>query len=424
MCRLAAPLTVHAAGNPALKMQHWMKNQLVKESYAEKWEDIVRSGAARSVNHVSEASNQSPSKEGVKAIDPTDPDALSRLPAEFGTKDKVPAKGTAPMGPQDYADGAQWTARDGTMQRRESEQPGGNNGGIKDAARDSGYIGGDGAKLNGAMSQQDSSSATDTASSETSATASDQSSQQDRDSGAREQPQGRGQVPDQAGAETSKMGEGLALPGSRKTQQLRSTSASSDGAKEDGARLDSGRQVSASSDSDWWREVTAASKRNDCSSTASALSSKKGQQDGAGQHRNDGAGNRQHGAEPSKQIMQDGASRPSSSNTSSQASPASSTSNNGAASSSSSQRASSGQNASSSSSSSSTSPTHGLSRQDQSTSRASSSSHAPHNTEEESDRKRRIQEVKEVASKIENQMPGQKVGMTHPLQFAFIVSGK
>ena len=415
-------------GNPALKMQHWMKNQLVKESYAEKWEDIVRSGAASSVNRVSENNTQSPSKEGAKPKDPTAADSASRLPAEFGTKDKVPAKGTAPMGPQDYADGSQWTARDGTMQRWESGKNGGSNGVVKNGARDSGYIGGDGAKLNGATSQQDSSSATNKASTGTSATASDRLNQQDGDSGGRAQPQGVGQVPDQAGSPKSNTRARESSSTSASSNGARSDGAKSDGAKVDGAKSDGAKSISASSDSDWWREVTAASKRNDCSSTTSALSSKPSQQNGTGQHASDGAGNKQNGAQPNKHSEQDGANYPSSSSSpssiSSQASPASSASSDGtgSSSSSSSERASSDRNASSSSSSSSL-PMHGLSRQNQSTSTASSSRSAPLSPEEESDRERRTQEVQEVASKIENQMPGQKVGMTNPLQLP-LFSGK
>ena len=112
------------AGNPALKMQHWMKNQLVKESYADKWEDIVRSGNMDKAAHLFGESSQ------------------TRLPAEFGTKDKVPARGTAPMGLSDYKDGSQWADRndvlghqgthDLTSHPEEPEYP-------------KGYLGGDGA---------------------------------------------------------------------------------------------------------------------------------------------------------------------------------------------------------------------------------------------------------------------------------------
>ncbi|KAI4202517.1 MAG: hypothetical protein LQ350_002460 [Teloschistes chrysophthalmus] len=112
-------------GNPALKMQHWMKNQLVKESYTDKWEDIVRSGNAQHA---------------------ASPDASSqtKLPAEFGTKDKVPAPGTAPMGLSDYKDSRQWADRKQQLEQQGSGDP---SKGSEKSTSPKGYLGGDGAQV-------------------------------------------------------------------------------------------------------------------------------------------------------------------------------------------------------------------------------------------------------------------------------------
>lgn len=102
-----------------------MKNQLVKESYTDKWEDIVRSGNAQH---------------------PASPEASSqtKLPAEFGTKDKVPAPGTAPMGLSDYKDSRQWADRKQQLEQQGSGDP---SKGSDKPASPKGYLGGDGAQI-------------------------------------------------------------------------------------------------------------------------------------------------------------------------------------------------------------------------------------------------------------------------------------
>lgn len=126
---------VHSAvGNPALKMQHWMKNQLVKESYSDKWEDIVRSSSS------------------MKQPEPCPTDSSStKLPAEFGTKDKVPASGTAPMGLSDYKDKAQWADRKEVLETQGSGNP---KEGSRKSTNPEGFLGGDGARLSSADSAQ------------------------------------------------------------------------------------------------------------------------------------------------------------------------------------------------------------------------------------------------------------------------------
>lgn len=370
---------MYAAGNPALKMQHWMKNQLAKESYAEQWEDIVRAGAASSVKRNSRANTSTPAPEDSKGQFPaTGSASASRLPAEFGTNSKVPAKGTAPMGPQDYADGSQWTEREGTMQRRESDR----NGAKADGARDRGYIGGDGAKLDGAVRQQATDGAKDLASS-----SDDSSGRAQKGSAAqasRKQPQGSTQLPDQASAATAGGSNGAGPISSAGPGPSAATSASSHGSKPDGGKVES-----PSSDSDWWREVTAASRKNDCSSTASALSPKQ-------QHRQNGANGStaelwNNTKQDTKSVQQNGSASPSSSS-----STGSSTSKTSAdsdlRSSSPSETVSYGKDASS---------MHGLEGQSQ---RASSSNNAPLSPEDKADIERRTQEVKELASQIESQV--------------------
>lgn len=369
-------------------MQHWMKNQLVKESYAEQWEDIVRSGAASSVRRRSETSIISPAGDASKGKAPANGSApTSKLPAEFGAKDKVPARGTAPMGPQDYADGSQWTERDGTIQRRETAEDGANS---EDGARDRGYIGGDGAKLGGAVRHQATDGAKDLASSIH--TSEDQDRQDSSSKASPEQSQGSQQLPDQARAQPSG-GHGAGLGSNREAGQAVAASASSS----NGAKPDGGKDVSASNDSDWWRELTAASKKNDCTSAGSAASSNQNQQNGA---------RPQQGANQGTKAGQKGGAAPPASSTTT----ASSTSRDGAGpipppSSSSSDRASSGWDTSSSS------PRQGLGGQTGSTSRASGSKSASLSLEEKADIERRTQDVKELASKIENQVPGMKVGL-------------
>lgn len=373
---------MYAAGNPALKMQHWMKNQLAKESYAEQWEDIVRAGAASSVkrNSSPRPSTSTPAEADSKGQLPaTGSASASRLPAEFGTSSKVPAKGTAPMGPQDYADGSQWTEREGTIQRRESDTDGAKPDSSV-GARDRGYIGGDGANLDGAVRQQATNGAKDLASS------SDDSSGRDQEGSAaqapRKQPQGSTQSPDQASAGAG--GNNGAGPiSSSGAGPSAASSASSNGSKPDG-----GKAVSASNDSDWWREVTAASRKNDCSSTGSSLSPKQHQQSGA----NGSAAKMWNNTEQDKKsVQQNGSASPSSSSpTSSSTSQTSADSDS--RSSSPSETVSYGRDASS---------MHGLEGQSQ---RASSSNNAPLSPEDKADIDRRTQEVKELASQIENQV--------------------
>lgn len=363
-----------AAGNPALKMQHWMKNQLAKESYAEQWEDIVRAGAASSVKRNSRPSTSTPAEEDSKGQLPAAGSAsASRLPAEFGTNSKVPAKGTAPMGPQDYADGSQWTEREGTLQRRESDK----NGAKADGAGDRGYIGGDGAKLDGAVRQQATDGAKDLAS------FSYDASGRDEEDNSRKQSQGSTQLPDQASAAGAGGNNRAGPVSSSGAGPSAATSASSNGSKPDG-----GKGKSASNDSDWWREVTVASRKNDCSSTASSLSPK--------QHRQNGANGSTAGSwnvtqQDTKSVQQNGSASPSSSSPTS-SSISKSSADSDSLSSSPSETISYGKDASS---------MHGLEGQSQ---RASSSNTAPLSPEDKADIDCRTQEVKELASQIENQV--------------------
>ena len=364
-----------------------MKNQLAKESYAEQWEDIVRSGAASSVKRHSESSTSAPSGEGSEGQPSATGSApTSRLPAGFGTRDKVPAKGTAPMGPQDYDDGSQWTERNGTLQRWESDKDSAK-AESSDGARDGGYIGGDGANVGGADRQQVTDGATDLASSSQKLSGQDQ--EDSTLAASRKQPQGSGQLPDQARASAARGNNGAGPISNSGARQSASTSASSNGSKPDG-----GKDRLASNDSDWWREVTAASKKNDCSSAVSALTPKPGHHNGA----NGSTAGVQNGAKQDmKSMQQDGAGSPSSSSSSS-----SITSRKRAdaesLSPSPSERVSFSKDTSSSSS------MHGLRGQSQNTSRASSSKNAPLSSEDKADIAHRTQEVKELASKIENQV--------------------
>ena len=359
-----------------------MKNQLAKESYADQWEDIVRSGAASSVKRHSETSiegskGQAPSK-GLA------PD--TRLPAEFGTKDQIPAKGTAPMGPQDYHDGSQWTERDGTLQRRDSDKDG-HQADSSDKARDRGYIGGDGAILDGAVSQQAINDATELASFNQTLSGPDQ--EDSTFAASRKQHQGSEQLPDQAQAPASGERNGAGPESRSGAEQAATTSASSHGSKPD-----EGKAELASNDSDWWREVTAASKKNDCSSAASALTPKPSQQNGA----NGSTAVVWNGAKQDmKSLQQDGASSPSSSSSTSSHTSRKRTDPE-QLSSSPSERVSFGKDTSSLSS------MHGLEGQSQRTSRESGSKDAPLSPEDKADIARRTQEVKELASKIEHQV--------------------
>ena len=365
-----------------MKMQHWMKNQLAKESYAEQWEDIVRSGAASSVKRQSSTSTSAPAAEGKGQSPATSSAPAPRLPTEFGTKDKVPAKGTAPMGPQDYQDGSQWTERDGTMQRRES----GTDGAKADSsngARDRGYVGGDGANPSDAIRQQATDNATDLASS--SRNSSGEVQEDSTLAASEKQHQGSGKLSDQP-RESGDNGAGPVS--SSRAGQSGMTSASSNGSKPDG------KAKSASNDSDWWREVTAASKKNDCSSAASALTPKPNQQNGA----NGSTAGMWNGAKQDlKSVQRDGAGSPSSSSSSS-SSVSRKRTDPETPSPSFSERVSFGKDTSSSSS------MHGSEGQSQSTSRASSSKNAHLSPEDKADIARRTQEVKELASKIENQV--------------------
>ena len=189
-CQWAKTNMFVTPGNPALKMQHWMKNQLVKESYTEKWEDIVRSGSINSHPQTDK------------------PSTTTRVPAEFGTKDKVPAKGTAPMGLSDYADPAQWTTRGGKVRRREphvqSEPESQGSSGKTDSAKDGGYIGGDGASADGFIKQGFQNAADQSSSASTS-----QPSHQHQENGLKQAPntaQTSGQQSDRATQQASDSG--------------------------------------------------------------------------------------------------------------------------------------------------------------------------------------------------------------------------
>ena len=376
-----------------------MKNQLVKESYAEKWEDIVRSGNPSSP--------------------PQAPESGVRLPAEFGTKDKVPAKGTAPMGPSDYADGSQWTERDGNLQRREhshipdlsSVTNSGGNDVEEDGAKDKGgYFGGDGASLNGAArpaSSNQSSSSNGAGSVKDMHLSSQQRSE--IEGHLDNQPQGSGQLPDQGPSQPSNRHNGATPPASKDSGQAGGPSSGSDGAST------SGRTPSAAlDDSDWWREVTAASKKADCEDTAAALAPKQGQSKAGGrlvdgskaksQAEQDILGNSQRKAD--SKASQNGAVAPSSSSQSSEAARGSGHSTHAGppSSSSSSQRASSRENSSETPKAS-----------------ANSSRAMPHSPQEQSEMKKKTQEVKEVASKIEGQIAGASQSVSISACFASIL---
>ena len=376
---LADAESAHVAGNPALKMQHWMKNQLVKESYADKWEDIVRSG-------------NTPSP-------PQGTESETRLPAEFGTKDKVPAEGTAPMGLSDYADGSQWTQRDGELERRASgRDPDSNSnsnsnsssddGGKTASAQDGGFVGGDGASLNGAARPSNSSAGSQAPSNGvTSAEGARLSSQQQTDvqGHLQNQPQGSGQVPSQAPAQSSSNHNGAAPPANADRLSSGSNGASSSGS-------DSGV---APSNSDWWREITEASKRSDCKDTASSLKPKQDQPKPSSRQADDSQakaqaeqdifGGKDHDPETqSNSSRQNGASVSSSSST-----PAS--------------RSSSSFPRSTSSSDSSSSKDVSLQTPQAS---ANSSAAAPQSPQEAAEMKKKTQEVRELADKIEGQEGG------------------
>lgn len=374
-------------------MQHWMKNQLVKESYAEKREDIVRSG------HTNSASQASESK--------------LRLPAEFGAKDKVPAKGTAPMGPSDYADGSQWTARDGTMQRQEDGQASNSNSSSKnsdsssashDDAVDGGYMGGDGASANGAI-RQSSADASDQSHSSNGVSRSDGislSEQQRSEIQAHEasQPQKSGHL---AKAHDSSRDNGAAPPGS-----LESGPASLATSGNDGASSSGGKDSTAPSDSDWWREVTEASKKADCKDVEKAMTPKNQIPKASSTPVEE--------SQAKSQAEQDIFGSPQSANGSNTAAKKNAAGQNGAAArnlprDSASQRGISGA-APSDEHASSSSP--GFASMQTPAASDKSSRATPHSPEEEADMKKKKSEAEEVASKLEGQLPepSQKVSIS------------
>ncbi|DBA69924.1 TPA: hypothetical protein ACH3X2_012419 [Trebouxia sp. C0005] len=352
-------------GNPALKMQHWMKNQLVKESYAEKWEDIVRSGNTHSP--------------------PQNTESEARLPAEFGTKDQVPAEGTAPMGLSDYADGSQWTQRDGELERRESCQapdpnPDSNQDSSLDSsaktagAQDGGFVGGDGASLNGAARPNNSSAGSQAPSSgDTTAEQTHVSSQQQRDvqGHLQNKPHGSGQLPNQAPTQSSSKNNGAAPPADAGRLSSGSNGASSSGSN----------SSMAPSDSDWWTEIMEASKRSDCKDTASALSPKQ-HQPKPSSRQVDGSPAR---AEAEQDIFGGKAHDPDSQSNSSRQNGASSSPHT--------------------SSSSDSSSSKGMSMQTPQAS-ANSSTAAPQSPQEAVEMQKKTQEVRELADKIEGQEAG------------------
>ncbi len=365
-------------------MQHWMKNQLVKESYAEKWENIVRSG-------------NTPSP-------PQGTESETRLPAEFGTKDKVPAEGTAPMGLSDYADGSQWTQRDGELGWRESGQSSDSNSnsnlksssdssGKTASAQDGGFVGGDGASLNGAARPNNSSAGSQAPSNGvTSAEGTHLSSQQQTDvqGHLQNRPQGSGQLPSQAPGQSSSKQNGAAPPDHAGRLSSGSNGASSSGSDSD----------VAPSDSDWWREITEASKRSDCKDTASALKPKQNQPKPSSRHVDDSPAK----AQAEQDIFGGKAHDPDSQSNSSR--------QNGASLSSSSKPASRSSSSSPrSASSSDSSSSRGMSMQTPQAS-ANSSTAAPQSPREAAEMKKKTQEVRELADKIEGQESGtsQQVG--------------
>lgn len=359
-------LCVHA-GNPALKMQHWMKNQLVKESYTEKWEDIVRSGSAPAPSETHE---------------PT-----THLPAEFGTTDKVPAKGTAPMGPSDYADGSQWTERDGNLERRENDQASNSNSRFDispdktASARDGGFVGGDGASLDGAKSSSNKQTPTPNGVSSADHTHLSSQQQSELQGHLQDQAQGSGQLPSQGQSQPSSWDNGASPQGSRDSSQVDDATPGSNGASPSG-----GSSAVAPNDSDWWREVTEASKRSDCSDAAAALTPKQGQSKARSKPVDDSPAKAQ-----AEQDIFGGKSSRSDSHTNGAR-------QNGAAHPASSAPASV---------SSSTSPSSPSSAQTQTPRASTNSSRAEPNSQQQSaDMKKRTAEVEELASKIE----GQEVG--------------
>ncbi len=381
-CLPADSESLHVAGNPALKMQHWMKNQLVKESYAEKWEDIVRSGNTHSP--------------------PQGTESETRLPAQFGTKDKVPAEGTAPMGLSDYADGSQWTQRAGKLERRENGQASDSNSnsdssldssGKTASARDRGFVGGDGASLNGAARPKSSSAGSQAPSNGvTSAESTHVSSQQQTDVQGHLQnpPQGSGQLPSQAPAQSSSKHNGAAPPADAGRLSSGSNGASSSGSN----------SGVAPSDSDWWREITEASKRSDCKDAASALGPKQNQPKPSSRQVDGSPAKTQAEQDIFGGTAHDADSQPNSSR------------QNRASSSSSFKPA--GRSSSSSPwspSVSDSSSSKGPSMQTPQAS-ANSSTAAPQSQQEAAEMKKKTQEVRELADKIEGQEAGtgQKVG--------------
>ena len=379
-------------------MQHWMKNQLVKESYAEKREDIVRSG------HTNSASQASESK--------------LRLPAEFGAKDKVPAKGTAPMGPSDYADGSQWTARDGTMQRHEDGQASNSNSNSSSKNSDSssashggavdrGYVGGDGASANGAVRQSPADASNQSHSSNGVSRSDGVSLSEQQKSEIQEllasQPQKSGHLPDQAKARESSRDNGAAPPGSLESRPARIASSGNDGASSSG-----GKDSTAPSDSDWWREVTEASKKADCKDVEKAMTPKNQVPKASSMPVEE--------SQAKSQAEQDIFGSSQNGNGSNTAAKKSAASQNGAAArnlprDSASQRGISG-GAPSDELASSSSP--GFASMQTPAASDKSSRATPHSPEEEADMKKKKSEAEEVASKLEGQLPesSQKVSIS------------
>lgn len=357
------------AGNPALKMQHWMKNQLVKESYTEKWEDIVRSGSA-----------PAPSE----GHEPT-----THLPAEFGTTDKVPAKGTAPMGPSDYADGSQWTERDGNLERQESDQASNSNSNSSSdsspdktaSARDRGFLGGDGASLDG-VAKSSSSKQTPSSNGVSSADHTHLSSQQQSEIQGHllEQGQGSGQLPSQGQSRPSSWDKGASPQGSKDSSQIDDVTPGNNGASPSG-----GSSAVAPNDSDWWREVTEASERSDCSDAAAALNPEQGQSKARSKPVDDSPAKAQ-----AEQDIFGGKSPRSDSRT------------NGAR-----QNGAAHPSSAPASVSSSTSPSSPSNAQTQTPRASTNSSRAePHSQQQSADMKKRTAEVEELASTIEGQEAG------------------
>ncbi len=362
-----------------------MKNQLVKESYAEKWEDIVRSGNTHSP--------------------PQGTESETCLPAEFGTKDKVPAEGMAPMGLSDYADGSQWTQRDGELERRENGQAPDSNSnsnlnsnsnsssdssGKTASAQDGGFVGGDGASLDGAARPNNSSASNQAPSNGVTSAENTHLSSTEVQGHLQNQPQGSGQLPSQAPVQSSSKQNGAAPPTDAGRLSSGSNGASSSGSD----------SIVAPSDSDWWREITEASKRSDCKDAASALKPKQDQPKPSRRQVDDSPAK----AQAEQDIFGGKAHDPDSQSNSSR--------QNGASSSSSSKPASRSSSSSPhSASSSDSSSSKGLSVQTPQAS-ANSSMAEPQSQQEAAEMKKKTQEVRELADKIEGQEAGtgQKVG--------------